>query len=659
MVSDDLPITLSCEPGVGLLDSCGFEAHRNGCDWAARLNVYEVVQREGRLDISCRDQGCGLEVGYAIQMHPQTGMVVVRTELCNIDSDELAVDWMATVCLPVPAQFSHILTLTGRWANEFHLNRSPLPPQAWLSENRRGRTSHNRFPGIVLCEPDTNETKGDCLGVHLGWSGNHRVRVDQVEDGRAVLQLGALLLSGELSLASGEVYETPAAYLQYSGDGLGAMSAGFHDFYRLKLADRRVETKPRPVHYNTWEAVYFNHDEEKLMALADAAADTGIERFVLDDGWFLGRRSDHAGLGDWTVDPNVYPNGLAPLIRRVRNLGMEFGLWVEPEMVNEDSDLFRAHPEWVLTVPDVPEIGFRNQRVLDLTFEDAFNYVFDAINILLSENDISYLKWDMNRDLNLPGGRSGRPVAAAQMRAVYRLMDKIRRCHPGVEIESCASGGGRADFGVLGRSDRIWTSDSNDAIDRQRIQRGASMFFPLSILGAHVGPELCHTTGRRLPMHMRAATALMGHMGVEADLLKMPIADRKELTQAVSLYKRLRSTLHDGDFVRLDGPPHESSIGVVATDKALAIFSHAKLESEPALMPGSLKFKALDPKLTYLVRVVWPIHCVSPPPHGLEKTELLGDGIRASGELLMQIGLQLPHLFPGTCLILELVAEVP
>ena len=520
-----------------------------------------------------------------------------------------------------------------------------------------GRTSHDRFPGIILCTKHTDEVRGGCLGVHLGWSGNYRLRIDLLADGRSVLQAGEYFFPGEMILAEGQRYTTPNLYAQFNPDGLSALSNQFHDYYHDVLCASKVRESVRPVHYNTWEGIYFDHKPTELMRLADRAAEIGVERFVLDDGWFIGRRHDGAGLGDWRVDRTVYPNGLQPIIDHVNATGMEFGLWVEPEMINKDSDLYREHPDWILNADPAPHVPFRNQFVLDLARPEVSENIFTQLNELLTEYPkIGYLKWDMNRDLSHPGGGDGRASVHRQTKAVYSLIQRLSENHPHVEIESCSSGGARADYGILSCTDRIWTSDSNDALDRQRIQRGASFFFPLSVIGAHVGPRDCHITGRHLSMDIRAATALFGHMGVEANLIDMPDEDRDTLTQAITLYKENRILLHRGDLVRLEGPHWQNSIGVVSKDRSAALFSCAITGSIPNVLPGVLKFRGLDEDCTYRLRLIWPSVIKTGHPHRPDLENLLGDGLIAGGDILQQVGLQLPALIPETCLVFAINA---
>ena len=652
-----LPLSLAMEPGLGHPMFRGFAAHRAGKDWGSLFEVGAVELREGGAKIICRDESTRLGLEYEIDFDARTGVLRIRSTLTNYGATPLDVSDMMTACLPVPDGMTDIIGFTGRWTQEFTQERVARNAATYLRENRSGRTSHFSYPAILLAATDTNESTGDVYGFHLAFSGNHRVRVDSLTDGRVLVSLGALLLPGEVRLAPGETYASPEIVAAYSGQGLSKLSRKFHDHVRTKLLSPEMRAKPRPVHYNTWEAVYFDHDVEKLKELATRAAEIGVERFVLDDGWFGGRRHDRAGLGDWTVSRDVYPDGLGPLVDHVTGLGMEFGLWFEPEMVNPDSDLYRAHPDWVLGLEGVEQIPFRSQLALDISRPEVADYLFHAIDAILRDHDISYIKWDMNRDLSHPGDSSGVPRAFAQVGALYALLDRVRHAHPYVEIESCSSGGARADMGVLAHSDRVWTSDSNDALDRQVIQRGASFFLPLEVLGCHVGPAKCHVTGRRLSMEMRAATALMGHMGLELNLLTERTADLDVLKNAIDLHKKHRALLHNGDVFRLDSAPQLIASGVIARDKSEAIYSVAYVASDAKVLPGRFQFTGLDPQRSYRLQLIWPSDWQAiKGPSAIETLDLNGEGAIFSGAALVHGGLQLPHAFPETCLLFYVAA---
>jgi alpha-galactosidase len=647
----DIPIeaSLALEPGLGLLGPSGFSAHRAGKDWGSLFLVRDEARDATGVTISCRDDRTSLSLVYRINIDPETGVVSISSTLTNEGDAPLDLIDMATACLPIPPHMGELIGFSGRWSGEFQRERIARFSGGYIRENRRGRTSHDSFPAIILCNASTNEAQGEAYGLTLGWSGNHRIRVDTLFDGRVFASLGALLYPGEIILAPGERFESPDIIAAYSAHGLTRMSQLFHTHIRSHILRPSTRAKPRPVHYNTWEAVYFDLDLGRLKELASRAAAIGVERFVLDDGWFGSRRSDKAGLGDWVVSDAVYPQGLKPLIDHVTGLGMEMGLWFEPEMVNPDSDLFRAHPDWVLGIEGIAQTPFRNQYVLDISRAEVADYLFARIDAILSDHDISYIKWDMNRDLNHPGDDAGRTRAHAQIQALWLLIDRIRTAHPGVEIESCASGGARPDLGILAHTDRIWTSDTNDAIDRQAIQRGASYFLPLDVLGAHVGPRHCHITGRTLSMAMRAGTAMFGHMGLELNLLSEPEAELAELKAAIALHKRHRTLIHNGNFVRIDTPDYLNVVGVMAADKSEVLYSLAFLKGDTTTLPPRLRFAGLDRAHDYCVRLVWPIDWRSPgtPP----TPGLTSEGTTVSGEALMHIGLQLPISRPEEVLI--------
>ena len=640
----EAPLALTPQAGQGFPGRPGLTAHRSGLDWASYSLLVDVKQAADRLVFTSRDEAHGLELVHDLRLSGD--VLVATTRLANTGAEPLQVDHLAAPVIALPGFVREIIGLEGRWSGEFQLQRHALSMGTWLRENRRGRTSHDAFPGLLATERDANETRGLAYGFHLGWSGNHRLAVETLADGRRSVAMEALYLPGEMALAPGESLTTPALYATVSDAGLGAVSRQFHAFLRARPEHQRLRAKPRPVHYNSWEAVYFDHDTAKLMELAERAAAVGVERFVLDDGWFGSRRSDRAGLGDWQVSPDVYPQGLRPLIEKVRGLGMEFGLWVEPEMVNPDSDLCRAHPDWVLGAPPAPQIPFRHQLVLDFGRADVRERMYRDVAALLEEYPISYLKWDMNRDLSQPGGADGRAGATAHVNGLYEVLDRLREAYPSVEIESCASGGGRADFGVLGRTDRVWTSDSNDALDRLSIQRGFSYFLPAELMGAHVGPTHCHITGRRLSMPLRVATALFGHMGIEADLRELDAQETSDLAAGVALHKRHRALIHGGQLHRIDAAEGVNTFAIVAEDGSEALVSYTMVTEQRGYFAEPLRLAGLDPATEYQLSVVWPPRLKAAWP--------LKDGGRFRGAALMQAGFQPPRLHPGTALILHL-----
>ena len=632
-------LDLAPDAARGFLGTPLAQLHRSG---DLVLSQFQVVSSEisdhlASLLLSDGLAVVGLEL--EIEMDAQTGVVSFRNRLINLGPSILTVDWLAAGCLPL--DHDDLQAFEGRWANEGRPYRLRVPGGLWASENRTGRTSHHAPPLLIVGQPGFSDHHGAVIGLHLAWSGNHRMLVERLRDGRVQMQAGELFLPGEMTLASGEAYQSPTLYAARSDTGMNGLSDRFHPFVRHQILGWRLSGKPRPIHFNSWEAVYFDHDPAVLSDLISHAAAVGAERFVLDDGWFLGRNDDRTSLGDWTPDPIKYPSGLGPLIAEVKAAGMGFGLWVEPEMANAESNLLRAHPDWVLGVNDRVQPLGRGQYVLDLTRPEVRAAIFAQLDRLLSENDIDYLKWDMNRDLTHPVS-GGQAAVHRQTLAVYNLIDDLRAKHPHVEIESCASGGGRADFEILRRTDRIWTSDCNDPVERQAIQRSFSLFFPPETMGAHVGPRASHTTARDTGIGFRAWTAFFGHFGIEADLRAMTSREREQLAQVISLHKQNRALLHTGRTLRLShADAGMTAMMVVGQDGALV--SAAQVGTPATATLGPLRLASLDPAATYRVTLLNP---PSHPQRTMKSTPstLTGLWFEASGTALIHQGLPLPVL---------------
>ncbi len=649
----EAPVALTPLAGQGFPGRPGLIARRDGRDWATFTAIESVEVGEGVITVRSHDAAHGIALEHRLALAPDGDVLIGETAVTNAGQAELVVDALAAPVIPLPGFVDRLIGFEGRWSGEFQTRAMDRVIGTWMRENRRGRTSHDAFPGIIAHDRGTSEQRGLAYGFHLGWSGNHRLSVETLSDGRGHVAMEALLLPGEIRLAPGETYRTPKVYAAVSDAGLTGLSQAFHAHVRARPEHARLRAKPRPVHYNTWEAVYFDHDPAVLMDLADKAAAVGVERYVLDDGWFPGRRHDRAGLGDWTVDCSVYPDGLGPLIERVRSLGMEFGLWFEPEMANPDSDLARAHPDWILGTPPAPQVPFRHQVVLDFGRAEVRDHMFARIDALLSEYPVAYIKWDMNRDISQPGGIDGRGAANGHVLGLYDVLDRLRAAHPGVEIESCSSGGGRADYGVLERTDRVWTSDSNDALDRLTIQRGFSFWLPAELMGSHVGPTECHITGRRLSMATRVATALFGHMGMEVDLRGLSPEETRELSAGVALHKTHRALIHSGDLVRLDTAEGVIAFAIVAADRAEALVSYTQVDEQRGYFPEPLRLAGLEAMARYRVQAIWPER----PRGNSVLMAALEQGVTFTGEALMRAGLQPPRMHPETTLVLHLVRE--
>lgn len=522
--------------GPGLIDAV--------CMADGRAALLRPVSMRGisddQLILRARDNLIGLDVEVDVRL--EHGLMKMSTRLCNSGRAAVLVIRCAALQLPLMDWAEEIVTGFGAWAREGHELRRSLTGGVVGKSARLGRSGFDGPPGTTICETGTTSSEGRALGVQLAWSGSHLIQAERLRDGAVELSAEAIYEPGEIVLAPGEEFQTPEALVAVSTTGFDGLKSVWHTYARSL-----VRPVSRPVHFNTWEARYFDFDEASLIKLAAQAAELGVERFVLDDGWFAGRRDDKTSLGDWIPDSERFPNGLGPLIEAVQGMGMTFGLWLEPEMVSRESRLYHAHPEWVLGFPDQSAPTGRNQLVLDLGNPDVRDYLFDSVADLLRSGGIDYLKWDCNREL-YPASHSETFRANAQVLGLYDLLGRLQAESPGVEIESCASGGGRIDFGILPRATRFWASDATDAEDRIRIQDSLSRYMPMELMGSHVGPSPNPITGRSFPMLFRGLVSVFGHLGVELDPAKLNAEDRTVLAGIIALYKRIRHIGQRGTY---------------------------------------------------------------------------------------------------------------
>jgi len=643
----DLPLAVAVVPEQwsGWLGRPGLLGSRNGDDWSPRFRTVDLESGAHRLVVTSLDDRDGLRLEITIELTP-SGLARTRATLTNL-GDEPYDLLELSLATPTPLRASEVLDFAGLWARERQPQRSTLGVGTHLRENRRGRTGPDAAMLLCVGEPGFTVSTGEVWAAHVGFSGNQRAYVDRVAAGVQVLGGGELLLPGEVRLATGDTYESPWIYLAW-GIGLDAVAHRFHEFMRARPGHPSVD---RPVTLNVWEAVYFDHTLETLVALADRAHEVGVERFVLDDGWFRGRRNDTAGLGDWFVDETVWPEGLGPLAERVTATGMQFGLWFEPEMVNPDSDLARAHPDWILGTSGRQPVLSRNQLVLDVTVPAAWDYLRERISALLTEYPISYIKWDHNRDLTDAGHQdTGRAAVSEQTRAVYRLLDTLRGDFPHLEIESCSSGGGRVDLAILERTDRVWASDCIDPVERQDIDRWTAQLIPPELIGSHIGSPRAHTTGRTSTLAFRAATALFGHLGIEWNLTK--VDDLSELAAWVDFYKAQRALLFSGTTVRSDDGDDSLRVrGVVASDGLSALFSVAAISAATTSPRARFRMPGLLPDRRYALS----IPAIGEPPHGFSAAGWTA-GATVSGALLSTVGLAMPELHPEQAFVVVVTA---
>jgi alpha-galactosidase len=537
-----------------------------------------------------------------------------------------------------------IISWRGRHNAEFVECTEPLPAHRWQRQGRRGLPGHGGPPGLYLLRQDAGWHDGLAMAAQLAWSGDSLLAVERDDEGRHLLSAG---MADGVTLQPGERVEAPPLLLAISNRGRNGAMQQMHGLVRARLGWPGGTMRPRPVHLNSWEACYFRHDQARILDLARAAAGIGAERFILDDGWFRGRDNDRAGLGDWTADRQKYPDGLKPLADAVNALGLEFGLWVEPEMVNPDSDLYRTHPDWALRIEGAPQPTARNQLVLNLSLPEVEDYLFAALDTLLREVPIAYLKWDHNRDLAPAGG-------LGQVQGLYRLLARLRAAHPNVEIESCAGGGGRIDAGIAAFTHRFWTSDNLDAVSRVTIQRGFQAFFPPELMGAHVGASPAHGTGRRQTLGFRAGVALPGHFGVELDPAKLPETERAELAGWIAFHKQWRHLLHGQMLVMGEGA--DGLVWQASGDGGEWLLFVTRIAPPQDRRPQPLALPFLAGAGPVHIRLA--ARAGTTPHRGFGEPALLaqlsGEGIRFPADWLAHAGLPLPPLLADSVAVFHL-----
>ena len=636
------------ENARGFLGAPSIIGSRDGLDFSQHFSLRDVNQiSDFEIEFISIDADAELEVSVRVSLLP-SGLLELQQSITNLGLNDFKLDSLTT-WLPLPDYVAEQLDFTGRWMNERQPQRKQIQSGTWLREGREGRSGHDFTLIEFALAKGTSFENGEAWGVSLAWSGNSRHLIERTPIGRTSIGAGELLLAGEVILGKEETYAAPKVIAVYSSEGLDGASHRLHVQQRSR-ANHPTNIRPRPVTLNVWEAVYFDHDYAKLAELADAAAKIGVERFVLDDGWFGARRHDRAGLGDWVVSADVWPEGLGKLVDKVKSVGLEFGLWFEGEMVNADSDLYRAHPDWILHSGGRVPPEFRTQQVLDLAHPGAFEHVFNQVNAILSEYDIAYIKWDHNRVLT-EASHLGQAAVRKQVHAIYRMFDQLKAAHPGLEIESCASGGGRIDLGMVEHADRFWTSDNNDALERQSINRYTSIVIPPEMLGTHIGPTKAHSTGRTHSHTFRAVTALWGHAGLEWDLTEASESELELLKGWADYYKAKRGLLHSGRTVRGDQTEIESqTYGVVAHDGSEAVYMYAALRPSEFSRPANIRLTGLDADATYEVKLVEPAGAANAmqmlPPKWYA-------GVRMSGGLLAAMGLRAPVLRPEQAILIE------
>lgn len=595
---------------------------RRGTEWS--FETYEADGDELRLRFS--DSGLGITLHY--RMRAGTDVIERWVTLAN-EGPALEVLRADSAAWTLPHRDGWRLSqLHGRWAAESRLVRSELTYGEKVIGSRRGHTSHQHLPWVALdADGAATEERGEVYGCALAWSGTWRIAVAQLPDARVQITGGVGYDdSGLLRLEPGESFVTPVFAGLWSDGGFGGASRAWHAYQRAYVIPDADEH--RPVLYNSWEATEFDISEEQQGALARRAAAMGVELFVVDDGWFGARTSDRAGLGDWTPNPDRFPAGLKPLADEVHALGMQFGIWVEPEMVNPDSELYRAHPDWVQFQPGRKRTELRNQLVLNLAREDVQEYLWEQLDTLLSSAPIDYVKWDFNRcftDAGWPGEAYPQRLWVDHVHALYHLLDRLRAAHPGVAFESCSGGGGRIDLGIMARTDQVWTSDNTDPLDRLTIQHGFSQVHPARTMAAWVtdSPNV-QLNGRVSSLRFRFVSAMAGVLGVGGDLTRWSDEELAEARTWVELYKEIRPVVQGGDLHRLRAPEGGLSAVQYSRDGEVVVLAwlQAQHYGEPV---APVRLRGLDPTAAYECLETGEVHRGAVLLHHGLRTGLQGD----------------------------------
>lgn len=559
------------------------------------------------LTLTLADDILGLQAELAYTVFEDLDVISRSVRITNRGKEPIWLTKVMSACLDMDDREFSMLSLHGSWARERRMQTRKLGYGRQGIFSERGEPGHQSHPFLALTTPGTTQTQGEVYAMHFVYSGNFHAQseIDQFDAVRTVMGISPYNFSWKLE--PGQSFQAPEVVQVYSDRGLGHMSRTFHDLYRDHLIRSPWKNRRRPILINNWEATYFDFNTEKLIAIAKQAAALGIEMLVMDDGWFGDRNDDNRALGDWQVNERKLPGGLAYLVEQVNALGMKFGIWMEPEMISPDSDLYRAHPDWAIAVPGRTAGLCRNQYVLDLTRPEVLEYVWSCIEKTLRSANIEYLKWDMNRQLSdlgglaLPADRQGE-LYHRYVLAVYELQERLVHTFPDLLLENCSGGGARFDPGMLYYCPQIWCSDDTDAIERLAIQEGTALIYPLSTMGAHVSDCPNHTVGRVTPFETRGHVALAGTFGYELDVTKIPQTDRDQIPTQVAMYHKYNDLVREGDYYRLASYQQNHGYDcwqVVSKDGRAALVTFVQVLNRPNYHSRRVKLQGLDPDGRY------------------------------------------------------------
>lgn len=560
------------------------------------------------LEITLEDKISGVEVVLSYSVFDDYDVILRNTRIHNISDSTIEIDSAYSANLDIAKGNYDLIYFSGGWGREREFCRCEIQQGAKIDiSNARGGSGHTLNPFIMVSEHNADEDKGNVYGFSLIYSGNHSSMIECDQYGNIRVQQGINPFMFKWTLEKGESFVTPQCVMCYSENGIGGLSRELNDVYRTNLCRSKWADKDRPILINNWEATYFDFDEDKLLSIAKRAKEAGVELFVLDDGWFGTRNDDFSGLGDWTVNYDKLPSGIDGLAKKINDIGLKFGLWFEPEMVNPDSDLYRAHPDWAISVPNRISSLSRNQLILDLSRDDVCDYIITAVSDVLKSANIEYVKWDMNRPMtDMPYEGYNHKYTLG----FYKIMDAITGAFPNILFEGCSGGGGRFNAGVLAYMPQIWTSDNSDAAARLKIQYATSMGYPVSAISAHVTAVPNHQNGRITSLKMRADTAYAGVFGYELDITKMSDTELAEIKKQVETDKKLRTLMRTGDFYRILSPYETNycSWEMVSKDKKEVFFYSAKIFSVANSHDIRIKLKGLDAEAKYMDTVTGEVY---------------------------------------------------
>ena len=590
--------------------------------------VYSTTKEGETLEIYLKDDKSNVEVTLKYGVIEELDVITRSVVIKNSGKDAVKIEKAASMCLDIPYGEWDWVHFYGRHVMERITERTPIIHGIQESSSKRGTSSHQQNPTALICSKDCNETSGECYGIALMYSGcwSCKIEKDQINQTRVVMGINPEMFSWKLEV--GEEFYTPEVIMSYSNSGTEKLSHNFHEVIRENVCRGKFKLSERSILINNWEATYFNFDEEKIQHIAETASKLGIEMLVLDDGWFGERNNDNKSLGDWTVNENKLKNGLNGLVEKVKSYGMKFGIWMEPEMISEDSKLYREHPDWAIKIPGRNPVRSRYQLVLDITRKEVRDYIFDSISNILNSADISYMKLDMNRSIcdwyskELPADRMGE-MPHRYVLALYDLLERITEKFPNVLFEGCSGGGARFDAGMLYYFPQIWCSDNTDAYDRTIIQYGTSFFYPASTMGTHISITPNHQTGRITPIESRATVAMPGSFGYELDVNALTDEEKRKVKEQIKEFKKLGNFMHNAQYYRLSNPLTDKYAvwAFSSKDKSEVIVQGLIFKTEANMIRYKIKLRGFDPEKSYI-----------------EETS----GIKYSGKALLEGGILLP-----------------